>query len=264
MLLAQFSDPHIEDRATPAEFIDTAACLRAAVAHLNRLDPGPDAVLITGDLVDTGSEADYRLLRALLAPLRVPVYLQPGNHDDRAELCRAFPDHHYLPEPGAHIQYTVEHLPVRLVVLDTLIPGQVGGELCQARLDWLAARLAEQPRRPTIVALHHPPFDTGIRSMDRVGLVAGREALGELIGAHPQVERVLCGHLHRVIQRRWRGTLAGTCPSVAHALLLDLSDQGKLGTILEPPAYQLHQWSEDGGLVSFVDYIGEFPTRLLG
>jgi len=264
MLLAQLSDLHIEAREEPDAFIDTAACLRTAVTHLNGLDPHPDAVLITGDLVDTGSPADYALLRELLAPLPMPVYLQPGNHDDRAGLCRAFADHPYLPPPGEYIQYTVEDLPVRLVVLDTLIPGKVGGELCAARLDWLAARLAEQPERPTIVALHHPPFDTGIQAMDRIGLDAGRAEFAALIARHAQVERVLCGHLHRHIQRRWQGTLAGTCPSVAHALLLDLSDRGRLGSVLEPPAYQLHQWREPGGLVSYLDHIGQFSTRLVG
>ena len=263
MLLAQLSDLHIEAHAGADGFIDTAACLRAAVAHLNALAPPPDAVLITGDLVNTGSDADYALLRELLAPLAMPVYLQPGNHDDRAALCRAFPDHDYLPAPGEFIQYTVETLPVRLVVLDTLEPGKVGGALCQQRLDWLAARLAEQPRRPTLVALHHPPFDTGLAAMDRIGLGPGRTEFAELIAGHPQVERVLCGHLHRHIQRRWQGTLAGTCPSVAHALLLDLGDQGRLGSILEPPAYQLHQWREAGGLVSYLDHIGCFGTRLI-
>lgn len=263
MLLAQFSDLHIQADSSNEDFVATEACLQAAVAHLNTLSPSPDALLITGDLVDNGLAADYARLRACLARLNMPVYVQPGNHDDRIELCRAFADVDYLPAPGAFIQYAVEHLPVRLLVLDTLIPGQVEGALCGERLAWLAARLAEQPNRPTIVALHHPPFDTGLQGMDGIGLGEGREALAELVAAHPQIERVLCGHLHRSIQRRWQGTLASVCPSVTHALYLDLGGQGLIGKTLEPPAYQLHQWTASGGLVSHLVYVGEFPTRML-
>src|SRR5262249_56775162 len=90
-----------------------------------------------------------------------------GTPDERGALAAAFPDHAYLPRDGRFMQYVVEGHPVRLIALDTLVPGQVGGRLCAERLGWLAARLEEAPARPTVVFMHHPPFTTGIAPMDQ-------------------------------------------------------------------------------------------------
>ena len=79
-----------------------------------------------------------------------------------------------------------------------------------------------------------------------------------------QVERILCGHLHRAIDRRFAGTVAGTAPSTAHQIRLDLRPEAPLSFIFEPPGYQLHLW-RDGGLVShtavFGDWPGPYPLR---
>jgi 3',5'-cyclic-AMP phosphodiesterase len=257
MILAQVSDTHITEKDRLAYGrVDTAAHLTRAVDHLGRLTPRPDVVLATGDLVDLGRPDEYRHLRELLAPLTMPVYLIPGNHDDRAALIEEFPDHAYLPRAG-FLQYVVDRDPVRLVMLDTLVPGQAGGLVCAERLAWLEARLAEATDRPTVIVMHHPPFDTGIRGMDRMGL-AGAEALGEVVRRHPQIERILCGHLHRPIQVRWCGTVASTAPSTAHQVWLDLRDDGALGFIMEPPAVQLHVWRAGTGLISHMSYVGEY------
>jgi len=202
MLIAQISDMHVSTPESGYEEIyRTAEHLARAVAHLNALEPRPDVVLATGDLVERGAAAEYERLREQLAPLRMPVYLVPGNHDDRVMLPRVLDRHRYLPRDGAFIQYTVEDWPVRLVALDTLIPGESGGRLCAERLAWLDARLAEAPGRPTVVFMHHPPFVTGLRKMDEMGL-DGTDGLAAVIRRHPQVERIVCGHLHRSIVRR--------------------------------------------------------------
>ena len=105
--------------------------------------------------------------------------------------------------------------------------------------------------------MHHPPFLTGIERMDRAGL-RGTEAFAAIIGRHPQVERILCGHLHRAIDRRFAGTVAGTAPSTAHQIRLDLRSGAPLRLMFEPPGYQLHLW-RDGGLVSHTAVVGEWP-----
>src|SRR3546814_6275467 len=88
----------------------------------------------------------------------------------------AFTDAPWRPREGDCLHYTSEDAgPVRSVALDCTIPRAGSGELCAVRLDWLTARLAEAPARPTIVALHHPPFPTGIPESDRGGL-GGRSA----------------------------------------------------------------------------------------
>jgi Icc protein len=257
MLIAHISDPHV---VAPGGLlygrVDTADFLARTVAALIRLDPPPDIVAITGDLVDKGEPAEYEHLRRLLAPLTVPVFVIPGNHDAREPLRAAFAGDGYLPRDG-FLHYRVEDWPLRLVALDTLIPGEGGGELCAERLAWLDATLAAAPLRPTVVLMHHPPFATGIERMDRAGL-RGADAFAAVIARHPQVERILCGHLHRAIDRRFAGTIAGTAPSTAHQIRLDLRAGAPLRMIFEPPGYQLHAW-RDGGLVSHTAVSGDWP-----
>ncbi len=228
--------------------------------HLNALSPRPDVVLATGDLVERGQVDEYERLRDILASLAMPLYLIPGNHDDRENLVRTFDRHRYLPRDAGFLQYVVDDWPVRLVALDTLIPGKSGGRLCPERLQWLDARLAEGPDRVTVVLMHHPPFLTGIRKMDQMGL-DGVSDLETLIRRHPQVERIVCGHLHRFIVRRFAGTLACTSPATAHQIALDLGQVATLATVMEPPGCLLHLWLGDGaGLVSHVSLIGDrFP-----
>jgi 3',5'-cyclic-AMP phosphodiesterase len=256
MLLAQMTDFHV----STAESVFTTRYhtderLAAAVAHLNRLEPRPDAVLCTGDLVDAGSAVEYARLAEILAPLQMPAYLIPGNHDHRESLRAAFPEHTYLPAEG-YLCYAVELGPLRLLALDTNIWRSPGGRLCDQRLDWLEARLAEAPDRPTVIMQHHPPMLTGMRAMDGMAL-EGAEREAAICARYPVVERVLCGHLHRPIVARFGGTIASTCPSTAHQVELDLRQPGRLAVVAEPPAVQLHLW-HDGRLVSHTSYVGDY------
>ena len=258
MIVIQLSDPHI---LAPGELLygrfDTAEFLARSVAEINRLDPLPDVAVITGDLVDHGEPAEYEHLRALLSPLAMPVFVIPGNHDAREPLRAAFAADGYLPAEG-FLQFTIEDYPVRLVALDTLIPGEAGGLLCSERLAWLDYALASAPARPVLLMMHHPPFPTGIERMDRAGL-QNSEALAAVVARHPQVERILCGHLHRAIDRRFAGTVAGTAPSTAAQLRLSLTPDAPLRFMFEPPGYQLHLWCEDSGLVTHTAVFGEWP-----
>jgi 3',5'-cyclic AMP phosphodiesterase CpdA len=193
----------------------------------------------------------------LLAPLPMPYYLIPGNHDERGAMRAAFSDHAYLRQSEVFVQYAIDDWPVRIVALDTVIPGASGGELCRERLAWLESALAARPDKPTVVIMHHPPFDTGIGHMDDIGL-NGADALAAVIRRYPNVERVLCGHIHRPIQMRFAGTIASVCPSPAHQVALDLAPDAPSRFMMEPPGYQLHQWSEANGVVSHTAFIGEF------
>jgi Icc protein len=258
MLVAHITDTHIRHPGDLAYgVVDTAAMLARAVAALGRLDPAADVTVVTGDLVDTGAAEEYAHLRALLAPLAMPVFVIPGNHDSRAPLRQAFAADNYLPRDG-FLHYTVEDWPLRLVALDTLIPGETGGALCRERLAWLDHALAAAPERPTLILMHHPPFATGIGHMDRIGL-DGIPDFAEIVARHPQIERILCGHLHRAIDRRFAGSVAGTAPSTAHQVALDLAPAAPLAFTFEPPGYQLHWWSEAGGLVTHTALIGDWP-----
>jgi 3',5'-cyclic AMP phosphodiesterase CpdA len=271
MLLCQISDLHIKaERKLAYGRVDTAGMLERCVAAILRLTPAPDAVLITGDLVDRGSDAEYELLAQLIAPLstqgHLPVYLIAGNHDERDALRRNFPAHTYLRQWAPFVQYAIDAHALRIVALDTVIPGQGGGLVCAERLDWLNRTLSQAPEQPTVILMHHPPFVTGIGHMDRVGL-DNSDALEAVVRRHPQVERVLCGHLHRSIQARFGGTVASTCPSTAHQVALDLGQPSPDNFVMEPPGYQLHFWNGKQ-LVTHTavlgDFAGPYPFRTAG
>lgn len=258
-LLAQISDLHVRTHGELSyRVVDTAAMLRACVGHLLGLKQRPDAVAITGDLTDSGRPEEYALLRELLAPLAMPLYLIPGNHDSHDAMRAAFSDHEYLRQSARFAHYAIEAHPLRIVAVDTVIPGESGGELCEERIAWLDRTLAGAPGRATVVIMHHPPFTTLIGHMDRYGL-RNPEALAAVIRRHPQVEAILCGHVHRPIETRFAGTVAYIAPSCAHQIVLDLSADAPSQFVMEPPAYRLHAYARETGLVSHTVYVGKFP-----
>lgn len=257
MILGQITDAHVRSDGLLAGKVNTARMLAQGISHLASLVPPPDVVLMTGDLVDKGTESEYQVVRELLTPLDIPLYMIPGNHDDRDALRAVFSDHAYLFQGGPFINYVVEDFPLRLVALDTFAPGRGSGALCEARLAWLDARLGEDRSRPTVIIMHHPPFATGIGHMDAVGL-SGKEALAQVITRYSNVERILCGHVHRPIHVRFAGTIASTAPSNAHQIPLDLRVDAPSVFVMEPPACMVHTWIEGTGLVSHISYIGDY------
>lgn len=263
--LVQISDTHIREEGRLAyRKVDTAAWLRITIESVLRLRQRPDAVVVTGDLVDFGRQAEYTRLRELLAPLTMPVYLMPGNHDDRDGLRQAFPEHRWLAptvrlsDGAAPVQYGVRIGRLHLLTLDTVAPNQSHGELCDARLDWLESALAERTGEPVIVAMHHPPFTTLIGHMDKIGLKSGIERLATILARHPNVERVICGHLHRSIDVRFGGTIASTCPGPAHQVTLDLAPEAASTFTMEPPGFRVHAWTPATGVVTHLAGSGQF------
>jgi 3',5'-cyclic AMP phosphodiesterase CpdA len=257
MLIAQITDTHITRPGTLAYGkVDTAALLRRCVDALVALDPAPELIVHTGDLVDHGHAEEYAHLRALLAPLKAPMLAIPGNHDAREAMRAAFAAEGYLPRQG-HLQFALERGGLRIIGLDTLVPGQEGGELCGDRLAWLDEALCARPSMPTLVLMHHPPFATGIAHMDRIGLSGGGE-FAAVMRRHPQVVAVLCGHVHRTMHARVGGRSALIGPSPAHQVALDLRPAAPSAFRLEPPGYLLHRWHDDG-LVSYAAVTGDWP-----
>lgn len=257
-LIAQISDLHIKAQGRLSyKKVDTQAALLRVIERLNRLQPRPDVVVITGDLVDFGLAEEYQTLRQALAGLQLPCLLMPGNHDDRAALRAAFPDHRYLQQGETlHWQHNVKGL--NLLALDSSVPQQPWGYVDEAQLQWLDEQLKRAPHRPTLVMLHHPPFISGIGHMDRQPL-RNPEALAAVISQHPQVERVLSGHLHRSVQARFAGTLACTAPGVSHQVAFDLSENGPANFVLEPPGFLLHRWHPQQGMTTHLCAIGDYP-----
>ena len=128
----------------------------------------------------------------------------------------------------------------------------MGGELCHARLHWLSEQLNKDTQKPTLIFMHHPPFKTGIKAMDKI-ICAGGDDLKKLIELHAQVIGVMCGHVHRHVNVKFGNTIGMIAPSTAAILGLQLTDQDPSIIIpwtKELPGFLLHQWNEKDGLIS--------------
>ena len=244
MIIAQISDTHIEatSSAEPAG-VDRALNLRQCVADINQQDV--DVVVHTGDCVHRGDRGAYAHLREILDDLRAPLFIVPGNRDQRDELCNAFEHLASLPPPGDFLHYAIDAFPMRLIALDSVVDGERKGVFCERRRRWLEETLGGEPDRPTILFIHHPPFDIPPHYVG--GYRHSNEAaeLEALVARHPQVARLLCGHVHCFHRETWGGTVATAMPSVA----VDLR-KGVDPAIGPRPLYLLHATTADMSLVT--------------
>jgi 3',5'-cyclic-AMP phosphodiesterase len=248
-LVTQLSDPHIGGDWGGA---DPVTGLTSVLDAVCAMPDRPDVVLVTGDLVEHGTDEEYELVKELLSAAPAPVHVLPGNHDRREGLRSRFG----LPGEGAApVQYATDLGPLRLVVLDTIIPGRAGGELDAARLAWLDAELALAPAQPTLLAMHHPPARTGIAPWDAIGLdynsCAGLEVI---VTRHPQVQRIVAGHIHQPLVSTLAGRAVLAIPSTYVQARVDFtSPEIELGG--GAPGFALHALLA-GEMASYVHTIG--------
>ena len=245
MLIAQISDTHIlvPESDHPAAKL-RGDCLRRTVADVNQQQP--DAVIFTGDTVQHGKLEEYARLRELLAPLKAPLYLVPGNRDDKNEMRAAFRDCSYWPASGEFLQYTIEDYDIRLVAIDSTADGERKGRFCEKRQAWLDKTLGEQADRLTLLFIHHPPFDIDDHYVGGYRRPEEARALEDIVNRHPQVMGMLCGHVHWLIERDWAGTQARIMPSIAVDVRHGIDESAARGQ----PIYLLHRLSGENGLVS--------------
>jgi len=220
----------------------------------------PDAALLSGDLAHNGRGEEYEAVAEVVGRLGVPMYALPGNHDDRAELRRRFE----LPGNGLEpIFYAVDVGELRLIALDSMRPGVDSGALGDDCLAWLECELSALAERPTMIAIHHPPIVIGNPAWDAIALAAGdRRALREIVGRHPQVRRIVSGHLHRTIASELAGRSVFVAPSIHLQALLDLAPGGGIElSASEPFGFAVHVLAE-GLLHSHVQLIHKHGSGL--
>ncbi len=210
------------------------------------MDPRPDLLLATGDLVDRGDADSYRRLVNAFSQCPFPVWPIPGNHDQRDNFTDAFP---HVPVVDGFIQYDVMLDGLRLLLIDTLEDGRHGGAYCATRAAWLRARLTEMPDVPTVIVMHHPPVEVGIAWMNTHPDEPWVTRFADAIAGFTNIAGILCGHIHRSISVGWRGTAVSICASTAPQVALDLRPldpdvpDGRPMIIADPPAYALHHWN---------------------
>ncbi|KWB20509.1 metallophosphatase [Burkholderia cepacia] len=256
-IIAQISDVHVRPEGVLYQDVaDSNAMLARAIARLNALMPRPDLVLLTGDLTDECAPEEYAMLRRLLAPLAIPFAVMPGNHDNRDNLRRAFADHPYLPTRGP-LHFGLDVGAVRVIALDTSVPNLHHGEIDHDDLEWLDTELHACVGRSTMVAMHYPPFDTGIPYLDLYGL-RDIDGFTATLAAHAHVDRVIAGHVHRSMQTRLGNVPVVTCPSTVTQIALRTHADAEPASYLEPPAFLLHCWRHGKPSISHLSYVDQF------
>ena len=254
MIIVQISDLHIagEGRKTLG-IAPMAQNLSLCIDRINALTPRVDLVMITGDITHDGSLEEAEHAARLLHKLDAPYRLVPGNHDRREVLWSVFGGTACPGREAGFLNHVTELDGRRLIAMDSRRQGAPGGEICATRADWLAARLAEAPDRPTAIFMHHPPTRMGVAESDLDGFV-GAERLGRIIGAHACIEGVFCGHIHLAAHARWHGTTVSTAPSMGMQLVPDLTLQNPSRFELEAPGFQMLLWPDGGTLVTHTVY----------
>ena len=246
-LLAQISDLHI---GADEKGVDPVPHAEAVVAAIRSLPNEVDAVLVSGDLTHDGGLPEFQLARDLLEHLGAPLHVLPGNHDDRALLREVFD----LPGEGAEpVNYSVDVGELRVVVLDSNVPGQDPGRYDPQQLRWLDAELQAQPERPTLLAMHHPPLATGVREWDGINLEPGqRPLLAEVVARHPQLRAIVGGHLHRIAASALAGCPVISVPSTYLQARPDFETEGV--DFVPMPGFAIHALL-DGELSSQIESV---------
>lgn len=255
ILVAQVTDLHIGfDRGNNHEL--NVRRLNLVIDQLNAMRPKPSLLLVTGDLVEYGDDAEaYKHMHALIGRWDGPLLWAIGNHDSRAGFAAQLPS---VPrDANGFFQYEIDHGGLRWIVLDTLDEGRHGGMVCEARAAWLEARLAERTTVPTVLILHHPPVDTGIDWMSALSCEEWVQRLEAVITPATQVVAMISGHVHRPIATSFAGKPLSVCASTAPTLALDLQDidparpDGRPLILADHPAYALHYWNGERMLTHF-------------
>jgi 3',5'-cyclic-AMP phosphodiesterase len=256
MKLILFSDAHITAGRTiggrqPAEW------LRRAIAHAAEHHADAVACIILGDLVDSGDRAEYLALRDELGALPFACRLMLGNHDDRAAFLETFAAAET--DGNGFVQSTFDLGGMRCILLDTLSVGESAGSLDGRRLEWLAARLAEDDR-PSLIFLHHPPIGTGLSNFDRIGL-RERAALRAVIAEHRHhVAGLFFGHCHMAIAGTVAGVPAFGVRSLVCQSLPNFGDDRFLNAPGLPPSYTVVLAGEEGLIVHAVEFGYDGPV----
>jgi 3',5'-cyclic AMP phosphodiesterase CpdA len=260
VIVAQISDMHVKRRGHFLHHMPhVAQPLRRVLAAIARLRPAPDCIVATGDLTESGTLDEYARLREILKEHAViPVFLLPGNHDRLDALSTVFWDEAYLREPRHGVLFTVERQSWRLIALDSSKEERAGGYLSQYRLEWLRHRLNERRDTMTILAMHHPPFRTGIGRFDRQAF-HGREELARIVRMHPQIARIICGHIHQPRVSAWCGTVGMCAPSTAPTLVLHPRAPG---VAWEPGGFLCHRYERATGVTTSLIRVAAKPVLL--
>ena len=223
--LGHISDSHFTASGLMHDTVRTGETFAAALAALEASGVPVDGLVHTGDIADAGEPEAYRAVRAAVEPVVArtgwTVGWAAGNHDLRGAMAR-----HLLGRADADdpLDQVIDIRGLRLILLDTSIPGRVEGAVDPDRLDWLRSVLAEPAEHGTVVALHHPPVPVEVTGLQRLHLT-GQDALAAALQG-TDVRAILGGHLHYATTSVFAGIPVFVVPATAYVIRLSAPGAG--------------------------------------
>jgi 3',5'-cyclic-AMP phosphodiesterase len=251
MIIAQISDTHIALDIADAD--QRIRDFERTIADINALDPLPDVIVHTGDIVHNGRQDEYARAAAILAKANAPVYVLAGNKDDRVNLRAAFSAGGYLAPDSDFIDYAVERYPVRLVAVDTLSSGGNKGDFCPERARRLIDMIDAETAMPIVVFAHHPPFEVPVGpdplNFETPEMMA---RLSRALQHSGRVVAVICGHVHRGTAGHVGSIPATVMPSTATTLR-----KGQYPALMKTcPVYHVHRFDPAWGFATESRIVG--------
>ena len=255
MIIAQISDTHIALDTPDAD--QRIRDFTLTVADINALDPAPDVIVHTGDIVHNGRQDEYAQAVATLAKARAPVYVLAGNRDSRANLREAFSACGYLAPDSDFVEYAIDDYPVRLIALDTLGSGGNKGDFCRERVRHLIDMIDAETTKPIAVFTHHPPFEVTVGPdplhFETPEVMSG---LRRALQHSGRVVAVFSGHVHRAAAGHVGSIPATVMPCIATTLRKgEYPAQMKIR-----PVYHVHRFDPVWGFITETRIVGTAPA----
>jgi len=254
MIIAQISDTHLalDTPGADQRILD----FELTVTDLNALDPAPDVIVHTGDIVHNGRQDEYARAAAILAKAHAPVYVLPGNKDNRANLLAAFSPRGYLAPDSDFIDYAIDNYPVRLIALDTLSSSSNKGDFCLERVGRLID-LIDTETRPIAVFMHHPPFEVTV-GPDRLHFETPEimSRLRRALQHSGRVVAVFSGHVHRAA-----AGYVGSIPATVMPCIATTLRKGEYPPHMKiRPVYYVHRFDPVWGFATETRIVGTRPS----
>ena len=255
MIIAQISDTHIELDTPDAErrLVD----FERTIADINALNPAPDVIVHTGDIVHNGRQDEYAQAAAILAKAKAPVYVLAGNKDGRANLRSAFSEKGYLAADSEFIDYAIEEFPVRLIAVDTLNVNSNKGDFCSVRARRLIDLIEAESTKPIAVFAHHPPFEVPVGpeplNFETPEMMA---RLRQVLQQAGRIVAIYSGHVHRSATGHIGGIPATVMPCIATTLR-----KGEYPMQMKRrPVYHIHRFDPAWGFTTEARIVGPEPS----
>ncbi len=216
------SDLHLVPPGRLLAGIDPARRMQGVKARIEQLDFSPAFVVVSGDLTDDGSSESYEVVKGVLQDLRgenkdTPVLLALGNHDDRATFRRIILGEEGGAQGPCHYSQVIDGL--RVIMLDSSVPGEVGGALGASQLAWLEDELQKPAPRGILIVLHHPCRLAGPAHHYPMFILRDADDLEAIVARHrDRVVGILAGHSHQLNSAPFGGTVHVTAPAVLYQL----------------------------------------------